>query len=338
MGHPNAERLRKKLESMHIFYYNYIDDIKYITEKCILCKIKSKNVKILNDNPRPIIFMYPRDRYILDVTDIPNNIDNTDYNKYLLNIVDHFSKLSKTYVITNKTANNILDKLIDFINIYGVPKSIGTDNGKEFNNSLLKDFCMKKNITMVHGLPYKPHSQGVVERLHKTIRGGIILSKFVQQNKFNLEMCIDIINKIYNQTINTVTEFSPNEIFWSTNNEVLKKVYYNTCKFYTNYKTESKKIECGDKCVISNKLYIKSISKKNEVILEESKVTKKNEIFSIPGEIIKNLNGNTYLILIAIDIKELNLSKNSFVRVKRNNFRLIEDEEWYKILYNIFDN
>ena len=66
MGHPNAERLRKKLESMHIFYYNYIDEIKYITEKCILCKIKSKNVKIVNDNPRPIIFMYPRDRYILD--------------------------------------------------------------------------------------------------------------------------------------------------------------------------------------------------------------------------------------------------------------------------------
>ena len=138
---------------------------------------KSKNVKILNANTKPIIFMYLKERYILDITDIPNEIDNTEYKKYLLNIVDHFSKMCKTYILTNKTANNILDKLFDFIKLYGTPKSIGIDNGKEFNNLLINDFCTNNNISIVHGLPYKPHPQGVVERLHRTVKKKLIRCK-----------------------------------------------------------------------------------------------------------------------------------------------------------------
>lgn len=333
-GHPSCERLRKKLESIHIFYYNYIEDIKYITEKCVICKIKSKNIKLEKKEFKPILFQYPKERYVLDITDIPNNIDNTSYKKYLLNIIDHFSKMSKTYLITNKSANIILDKLVDFINSYGMPKSIGTDNGKEFKNSIMMNFCQENNINLVHGLPYKPHSQGVVERLHRTIKSHIVLTKFLYHNKFNLENTINKINQLYNSTINTVTGFTPNEIFWSTNKEILKKVYYNTTKYYSDYNLTEKIIECGDKCVLSNKLYIKKKTKDNELILEENKFLKITEIYSIPGEIIKNLSGGKYLVLISKDVKESKLNENDIVRVDRNRFRLLEDNDWFKLVYD----
>ena len=29
----------------------------------------------------------------MDITEIPNNIDDTNYKKYILNIIDHFSKM-----------------------------------------------------------------------------------------------------------------------------------------------------------------------------------------------------------------------------------------------------
>ena len=59
---------------------------------------------------------------------------------------------------------------------------------------------------------------------------------------------------------------------------------------------------------------------------------KLTEIYIIPGEIIKNLNGGKYLVLISKDVKESKLNENDMVRVDRNKFRLIEDNDWIKIV------
>ena len=76
----------------------------------------------------------------------------------------------KIIFIKNKKAHNILNCLKDFIKIYGSPKSVSADNGKEFKNKLISDYLSENNIHYVHGLPYNPHSQGVCERVHKTIK------------------------------------------------------------------------------------------------------------------------------------------------------------------------
>ena len=35
----------------------------------------------------------------------------------------------------------------------------------------------KKKIKFIHGLPYKPHSQGICEIVHKIIKVGLIFKK-----------------------------------------------------------------------------------------------------------------------------------------------------------------
>ena len=47
-------------------------------------------------------------------------------------------------------------------------------------------------------------------------------------------------------------------------------------KYFSNYNIEDKTIECGDKCVISNKLYVRNKNKNNEIILEETIKNKLN--------------------------------------------------------------
>ena len=71
-------------------------------------------------------------------------MDFKDEYKYLLNIIDHFSKLYKNYLIKNKEAFGILQWIKDYINIYGRPHSIGTDNGREFKNKLINDYMNEK--------------------------------------------------------------------------------------------------------------------------------------------------------------------------------------------------
>ena len=34
----------------------------------------------------------------------------------------------------------------------------------------MNQFCIKEGIKYIHGIPYKPHSQGAIERFHYTIK------------------------------------------------------------------------------------------------------------------------------------------------------------------------
>lgn len=104
---------------------------------------KNKNY-VERKNSGTIIFNYPRDRYVLDLTGLPFYIDINDVHKYIPNIIDHFSKVCKSYLLKNKEAINIINCIEDYINIYGPPKSIGTYNGREFKNKLLFDYMIKK--------------------------------------------------------------------------------------------------------------------------------------------------------------------------------------------------
>ena len=114
----------------------------------------------------------------MDITEIPINLNDTNNKKYILNIIEHFSKLCKSYLLDNKKSIGILNSFKSFITEYGVPLSVGTDNGREFKNKLLSDYMKDNNIKYVHGLPYKPHSQGVCKRVHRTIKTGLLVKKF----------------------------------------------------------------------------------------------------------------------------------------------------------------
>ena len=161
------------MKRQRYYYCGYANDIKYVISKSIICSQQNKNFA-KKVKAKTIIFDYPKDRYVLDITDLPFYIDIIDEFKCLLNIIDHFSKLCKSYLLKNKKAYNILNYLKDFIKIYGSHKSVGAVNEKEFKNKFFSDYYLSQNnIHYVNGLPYKPHLQGICERVHKTIKTGL---------------------------------------------------------------------------------------------------------------------------------------------------------------------
>ena len=69
----------------------------------------------------------------------------------------------------NKEATTILESLKIAFECSGFPEENGSDNWKEFKNTLIEGYLKEKNIKFIHGLPYNPHSQGVVERFIKQL-------------------------------------------------------------------------------------------------------------------------------------------------------------------------
>ena len=82
----------------------------------------------------------------------------------------------------NKSANDILFQINDYIGHYGTPKILQTDHGKEFDNNLLKDYRKYNNIQLITSGVRHPTTNGVVEAVHKDIKN-LLLFEIIKLKK-----------------------------------------------------------------------------------------------------------------------------------------------------------
>ena len=65
---------------------------------------------------------------------------------------------------------------------------------------------------MINDRPYIPRSQGVIERVLQTIKKSITVNYIQDLQNFNLEEKLPFIINTCNNTIHTVTKYTPTEI------------------------------------------------------------------------------------------------------------------------------
>ena len=80
----------------------------------------------------------------------------------MLHLIDHFTRYSRGIVINNKEADTIVDGTIKaWIAVFGPPKSLLSDNGREFDNEKVKELCEKMNINVSGTAAESPWSNGI---------------------------------------------------------------------------------------------------------------------------------------------------------------------------------
>ena len=278
---------------------------------------KNKIPKLKRESSKQILTFYPKQRYIMDLTELPIELKiNNKYN-YLFNIIDHFSKFWMCNLIENKEASTIFKSLKNCLECNGFPEEIGSDNRKEFRNNHLKI----KNINYIHGNPYNPHSQGVVERFHKTIKDSLYCMYADNPDSFNIKDCLEIVNKKYNNHIHSTTKFTPNHIFYSKNEELFHEVLANIKKSFKYIGKEFSNFKKNEKCLLNKKFRIKKKgnSEKPGVLLYD-KIKNKKYYGKINVKVLEKI-GDNYKIKIEKKYIELNLNKNDLYTV---NYKLLE--------------
>ena len=61
----------------------------------------------------------------------------------------------------------------NIINIFGVPNTLISDNGLQFNSRAFRDFFRDLNITNRYSIPVYPQSNGQARAINKTILNGL---------------------------------------------------------------------------------------------------------------------------------------------------------------------
>ena len=76
--------------------------------------------------------------------------------EYLLVIVDHFTKFAKAFPTKNKSRRSVAGVLFNkYFLDFGFPRRIILDQGKEFDNKLLKHFSEITGVKPSRATPYQ---------------------------------------------------------------------------------------------------------------------------------------------------------------------------------------
>ena len=178
-----------------------------------------KNIKIFINE---IYSKAPKKNYITNKTDVYyiddiwslDILDLKDYGpennrgyRYVIVIIDNFSKFGWTIPLKNKNAQTLKDSFENIlITSKRKPNLIETDRGKEFYNNIFQDFLNKNNIKLYS----RNSSYGAVfaERFNRTIRD--LLKKIVFENgDANWIDVLQTITKQYNNKVHSSTKLTP---------------------------------------------------------------------------------------------------------------------------------
>lgn len=131
-------------------------------------------------------------------------------NRYVLTIIDHFSRYVCMIAMPNQQANTVAQALVNnWLLKFGVPDTIVTDQGTNFMSDLFKQLCHLLRVRKLRTSPLHPQSNGRTERVHRTI--GKMLSYYVNQQGNDWDTYLPYILAAYNSKTHSGTGYSPYE-------------------------------------------------------------------------------------------------------------------------------
>jgi hypothetical protein len=130
--------------------------------------------------------------------------------KYILCVIDVYSRYAEARALTNRTNDNILKNMIDIFKTMKEPEQIQCDN--EFNKNLFNEYFKERDIKVIYSDPDMINKNAIVERFNKTL--AILLQKIrIGTKNYNWPSFLkDAINN-YNTSIHSTTKETPKDIF-----------------------------------------------------------------------------------------------------------------------------
>ena len=148
------------------------------------------------------------DIWFLDILDLKDyGPENNRGYRYVLFVIDNFSKYGWTIPLKNKNAQTINDSFENILlNSNIKPNLIESDRGREFYNNIFQDFPNKNNIKLYS----RNSSHGAVfaERFNRTIRDLLKKINF-EQSDANWIDALPTITKQYNNRTHSSTKLIP---------------------------------------------------------------------------------------------------------------------------------
>jgi len=128
--------------------------------------------------------------------------------RYILTIVDHFTRLTVLVPIRKQTTEATIDAVVDkWIAYYGVPRILHSDRGANFTSALMIAICERLGVQKTQTTAYRPQADGRVERTNRTVKE--CLTRLLREHSADWDQLLPQVAMAINSTIHESTGFSP---------------------------------------------------------------------------------------------------------------------------------
>ena len=112
-------------------------------------------------------------------------------------MVDCFSIWTEACPLPDKTAlSDVFFKYV--VCRFGVPSVIHSDQGRKFENKVMKELCLLCGAHKTRTTPYHPESDGLVERFNRTLL--MMLAMFASENKDDWDKLLPAVMMAYHSS------------------------------------------------------------------------------------------------------------------------------------------
>ena len=208
-GHLGINKTYQKV-SVHFYWPGIRKDVVEFCRSCHTCQVVGKPNQTPPKAPlKPIpAFEEPFSRIIIDcVGPLPKTKSG---NEYLLTIMCASTRFPEAIPLRKINSKNVVKALTKFFTMFGLPKSVQSDQGSNFMSGLFQQVMQELDIKHYSSSAYHPQTQGALERFHQTLKN--MIKTYCFDTKRDWDEGIHLLLFAVRESVQESLGFSPFEL------------------------------------------------------------------------------------------------------------------------------